>query len=255
VSSEIHLERWARSLRTCCCTKLKSFTSSVKIKGKGTKVMSLHKSSLLVLSVFLFTGGIAQSQVIDGKKQVPSTDISPAKKWRVVDGFRSAKFGMNEKQVMQAILKDFKAPKKLVNRDNTSPERTPRLIVTIADLLLKGDVGQVVYTLGHKSKRLIQIDIAWGGDVSQKNLDYSLVTATASILGAHLTKKRFMRKGFIVNKTMKDKSIIVFRGQDVKGRMILLLLRNLPAKEGNKMGLSLRLSYISNVKKPDVFRN
>ena len=101
VSSETHRERWSRSLRKCCCTKVKSFTSSVKIKGKGTKVMSLHKSSLLVLSFFLFTGGIAQSQVIDGKKQVPSTYIPPAKKWRVVDGFRSAKFGMNEKQVMQ----------------------------------------------------------------------------------------------------------------------------------------------------------
>jgi len=54
---------------------------------------------------------------------------------------------------------------------------------------------------------------------------------------------------------MKDKSIIIFRGQDVKGRMILLLLRNLPAKEGNKERASLRLSYISNVKKPDMFRN
>ena len=74
--------------------------------------MLLRKTAWLVLGVFLlaFTtaGGIAESQA--PMKDPKAAQLSK-KKWRVVDGFRSAKFGMSEKQVMQTIAKDFKISK------------------------------------------------------------------------------------------------------------------------------------------------
>jgi hypothetical protein len=212
--------------------------------------MPLHKSLwLIIFTIFLFTVGIAHSQVIEGKKQVPPSSI-PAKKWRVVDGFRSAKFGMNEKQVMQAIFKDFKASKDLVMRSKNS-ERTTRLALSIANLLLDGGIAQIIYTLGYKSKRLIQVDIVWGGNVDKQNVDYKLVMATASLIRGHLLKKKYRVKGFILDQRLKDGSIVIIRGQDKKGRLIFFSLRDLPAPA--KEGVTLKLTYISDVKNPDIY--
>ena len=73
--------------------------------------MLLRITIWLVLGVFLLTGGVAQSQTTKKNKNKTST-INSFLKWRVIDGFRSAKFGMTEEQVLRAIAKDFKISKK-----------------------------------------------------------------------------------------------------------------------------------------------
>ena len=150
--------------------------------------MSLHNTAWLILSIFLLTGGVAQSRDIGDIKPF-SAKTNPAKEWRDVDGFRSAKFGMNEKQVMQAIFKDFNASKKQVQRNVNFSEGTPQLSVKLNNLLIPKGISQVIYTLGYKSKSLIQVDILWGSGLSKK-VDYNLVMASANILRSYFLKKK-----------------------------------------------------------------
>ena len=85
--------------------------------------MSLRKTASLAISIFLVTlvtgVAIAQTSTKDSKPQT--------KKWAVIDGFRSAKFGMDKKKVMRAIAKDFKISASKVKLDIHPTENTTTL--------------------------------------------------------------------------------------------------------------------------------
>ena len=73
----------------------------------------------------------------------------------------------------------------------------------------------------------------------------------------HLLKKQY-DEGVVANYQLDEKTTIVFRGTDQKGRMALLTLNTFKKLEGedpkdavNKV--QLKLSYMLNPKEPDVF--
>jgi hypothetical protein len=199
--------------------------------------MSLDKIVWLTLSVFFLTGGVAQSQTLEkNKKELTTT--TPSKESHVVDGFRSAKFGMNEKQVMQALLKDFKATKELVLRKINPAKKSRRLLIGVTDLALVGLDATIIYTLGFKSKKLTKVKIIWGRDVSSK-VDNEQLHLLLNALRKHFLKKMPMQS-VIIDKDFKDGSTIIFRGQDEKGRMILLV----KSQSVSNKGLNLTISYI-----------
>ena len=218
--------------------------------------MLLRKTAWLVLGVFLlaFTtaGGIAESQA--PMKDPKAAQLSK-KKWRVVDGFRSAKFGMSEKQVMQTIAKDFKISKNRVTRDIHAIEKTVNFEITVPNLMAAGGTAKIGYVFGHKSRRLIQVNVVWGKGVTD-NVDGKSVVVAANLLRSHFVKKRYQKKGFTVNIKVNDNAVIIFRGRDEKGRMVLLVLIT-PKTEEKQPGhnnVRLRLSYMLNVDKPDIFK-
>ena len=97
--------------------------------------MSLHKKIWLTLALLLYsfsTGGLAESQ---SPLKTLNTGQFITKQWKVIDGFRSAKFGMSEKQVMRAIAKDFKISKSKVKLDVHPTEKTTNLSITVPKLL------------------------------------------------------------------------------------------------------------------------
>ena len=211
----------------------------------------------LPLAVFLFTfsvEGVAESQA-------PFKDSKEAqlskKKWKVIDGFRSAKFGMDEKQVARAIAKDFKIPKSKVRREVHPTTKTTILTLSAQNLIELGGPANIAYILGYKSKRLIHIDITWGINESKGVLSKDIVNA-ANLLQTHFIKKRY-QEGVVVNGRINDTVLIIFRGRDKNGRMILLRLISGKVKKGEDKkesieALGLALSYIQKPEKPDVFK-
>jgi hypothetical protein len=220
--------------------------------------MLSHKTAWLALGFFLFTfstEGIAESQasLIDPK----AVELSK-KKWKVVDGFRSAKFGMNEKQVLRAIAKDFKVSRSKVERKVHPEEKNTVLILHLPKLLEVGGPTDIVYILGYKSKKLMKVNIDWGAGVT-KNFDLQEVFHTKNLLRKHFVKKKYKKDGYLLNLKLKDGSLIVFRGKDKKDRMILLRLKMSKAKKGKdkkeaSKNVSLILSYILDPKKADIFK-
>ncbi|HAX46774.1 MAG TPA: hypothetical protein DCX78_08130 [Nitrospina sp.] len=59
-----------------------------------------------------------------------------------------------------------------------------------------------------------------------------------------------------VNSKLPGGSVPVFRGIDGSGRMVVLLLVNPPAKEGEpaNQNINLRLSCIENPDSPDIYK-
>ncbi|QPJ66526.1 MAG: hypothetical protein G3M78_14405 [Candidatus Nitrohelix vancouverensis] len=176
-----------------------------------------------------------------------------------VTGFRSANFSMDEKEIYRAIFKDFKIPRSKIARSIHPVEKTITLGITVEDLLPGSGASHIFYILGHRSEKLMQVNIIWGKPVDPKS-EPQTVVETANQLRNHFIQEGFQREGLAVNTPLEDGSILVFRGKDQKGRMAVLLLQNPADKGGEKGGankiddVNLRLSYIEKPDAPDIFK-
>ena len=198
----------------------------------------------LIFSAVLFAGtGLAK----------PETGTS--QKWAVVSGFRSAQFGMNERDILKAIRNDFGLEKKQVSRQVHPNEKTISLEIKVSKLLPESDPAKIFYILGYKTRRLIHINVIWGRPV-MKDPNAEAVVATANQLRNHFVQKKYQKEGFAYNHQLGEGLILVFQGKDRKGRAARLLLSN-PKSEGDKKAgenIALTLSYIERLEDPDVYR-
>lgn len=178
----------------------------------------------------------------------------------VIEGYRSAQFGMKEPEVRKAIKKDLDTDK--ISSVPNDLERTTVLLVKEQRLLADAPPATVSYILGATSSKLIQINVVWGED---GGADVKPVVTAANALVAYFAGKgAYAKDSVVVNQALPDGSTLVFRGSDAAGHMVVLQL--LPvvdkadAKEDTKgrkpevKKAILKLSYIENPTKPDVFR-
>ena len=174
----------------------------------------------------------------------------------LVEGFRSAKFGADEKAVRAAIKADLGLEGKAVAAEDNSIEKTTALIATV-DALEPGGKAQIAYILGYKSRKLIQVNVVWGAPLDPAASVESL-TGTAVLLRSYFTQQPFAADRHQQDQRLPDGSILFFQGSDGQDRQVSLHLLGvpLPVKEGEKpkAGFSLRLSYIADPKAPDVFQ-
>ena len=202
---------------------------------------------LSLMACGLFFAGTSSAKSDDG--------TSTSQKWAVVNGFRSANFGMKERDVLKAIKKDFGIGKKQVSRKTHPNEKTVTLGIQVDKLLPESGPAKVFYIMGYKSKRLIHINVIWGKPVTKKP-NAEAVVATANQLRNHFAQKKYQKEGFALNAPLGEGVILVFQGKDRKGRAAKILLVNPKAEGDTKVGenIALTLSYIEKPMDPDVFR-
>ena len=177
----------------------------------------------------------------------------------VVDGFRSAKFGVTGAQVEQAITKDFGHQGDDIQTTIHPFEKTTSYIVVVDELIPDSGKATISYILGYKSEGLMQVSLIWG-TVVEPEATLDTLKVTAIILRDHFLKRGFDPDKVITNRRADDGSNIVFQGSDEKGRTVLLQLAapTVEPDEGttdeSAQPAWLRLSYIENPGAPDIFR-
>ena len=208
----------------------------------------------LIGTLAIFTSG---SSLFSSKSDELATDksIKNTKPWANIDGFRSAKFGMQMDEVKDAIGRDFNIVERKIDVITHPTEQTQSLGITIDKLLPISGKTRVVYVFGYKSKRLMQVNILMGHPVDT-NITPQQVVDSGNLLGNHFFKKRYLEDGLVAHARLNDGSVLIFRGKDQKGRMALLRLSNPQANEGNKgdLKITLSLSYIEKPEQPDAFQ-
>ena len=175
----------------------------------------------------------------------------------IVEGYRSAKFGMTESEIYSAIEKDFDVNRRSVKKIENQFDKTTNLAVTVPKLLEEAGQARLFYILGYQNKKLIQINIIWGNPFDPNPNPQEILNA-ANVLRNYFLRKGFKQDDLLLNARLKDDSIVVFRGEDVQRRTVLLLLKT-PSKSvegegGKNKELSLRLFYIENPNNPDIFK-
>jgi hypothetical protein len=178
----------------------------------------------------------------------------PVRPPATIDGFRRARFGMNEQQVRQAIREEF--PNATVASTVHPSEKTTVLWVTVPDLLPDIGNARISYILGYRSKKLVQVNLLWISDRSASS-DEALVGA-ANSLRDYFMSESYKPENTIANRQIAENAIIVFRASDLNGRTVLLVISGTPgtthtAKQG-RSPLTLELAYIEDPAHPDIFR-
>ncbi|MEI6987012.1 MAG: hypothetical protein WCK65_12885 [Rhodospirillaceae bacterium] len=180
-------------------------------------------------------------------------------------GFRSAEFGMTEAQVQKAIEKDFNVGSKEVIRGDNPGEKTSYLDVPVMNLLPSGGEAHVSYIFGYQTHKLIQINVGWGAAAGTDGVPATLKTLAeaANQLRVYLLGVGYRPDSIMANRRMPDGRIVVFRGLDADNRgAALLLTGGAPEKPAEAKAPDIKaelpkpgleLSYIVDIKNPDVF--
>ena len=216
------------------------------------KIPRFNQVKPIVIFLSLMVGGL----FFTGTSFAKSDDgTSASQKWAVVNGFRSANFGMKERDVLKAIKKDFGIGKNQVSRKTHPNEKTVTFGIQVDKLLPESGPAKVFYIMGYKSKRLIHINVIWGKPITKKP-NAEAIVATANQLRNHFAQKKYQKEGFALNAPLGEGVILVFQGKDRKGRAAKILLVNPKAEGDTKVGenIALTLSYIEKPMDPDVFR-
>jgi hypothetical protein len=226
------------------------------------KALGQRFTCTVLAAVFLLVYSASSSWSAPTSLMKKSSDTSGTAE---VDGFRSAKFGMSQDMVLRAIFKDFKITKSKVKVETHPIDRTENYLVQVEDLIPESGVAQIAYLFGYKTKKLFQVNVLWRNNVDAKKNAKGLIS-TANLLRSLFLKKGFAKDKAIANHQLQDGSIIVFRGKDNLGRMVLLFLNNpvgtpekaklLSAKEKTELAkkMTLMLSYMEKPDKPDIFK-
>ncbi|MFV3076058.1 hypothetical protein [Niveispirillum fermenti] len=176
-----------------------------------------------------------------------------------VEGFRSARFGMTEEQIRQAIGKDFKLTGDSIQKVTDPSERTTALLVKVNDLLPDTGPAVVAYLLGYKSKKLFRVNVTWGHEIGSPAKAEQIVNA-ANALRNYLLEQGYRTEGLVLNHPLGNDGVLVFQGSDGKGRLTELVLGIVSQPSGKPdtpptvQGASMRLSYVEKPGEPDIYR-
>lgn len=166
-----------------------------------------------------------------------------------IDGFRSAKFGMSVAQVEKACKTDLKVSAGAITTRQNPVEKTLVMKVSAKDIVEASGSADVYYTFGYRSQTLMQVAAHWKAS-NRKELQ-KLVTLANNFRNYFLASA-FDPKTLVQNAAVNPREMIVFRGSDAKGRMVLVMLQTSKSKKSMKG--NLHLVYMENPTKPDVFK-
>jgi len=162
---------------------------------------------------------------------------------------------MGRAEVTKAIFQDFGIASGKITIINHPTELTQSLAITVEQLIPRFGKSKVAYVFGYRSNKLMQVNIFFGHGVD-KSVTTQQVVDLGNILGNHFFNKRYQEDGLVAHAKLNDGSVLIFRGKDQKGRMVLLRLSNPQPNEGNKedLKITLSLSYIEKPEQPDAFQ-
>ena len=180
-----------------------------------------------------------------------------------VEGFRTAKFGMDEAAVKRAIQADFNVKESAISKEVNSVDRTTVLSITAKDVLPDISVARVHYIIGYSQKKLFQIVLLWGAGVSETAPNSASVLGGAQELLNYFLGQSFKPESRIINAQLSDGNSLLFQGADEKGRVVQLQYGTVaePPRKGETTDETKppripygRLVYVEDPKNLDIFR-
>jgi hypothetical protein len=140
-----------------------------------------------------------------------------------VNGFRGARFGMTEQEVRAAARDAFGAKDDEMTVTVHPTDGTTKLIVHVLMLEAGLGEGRVEYFFGYKSRRLIQINVAWGLDTNPP-LNNSAMIAAAARLQRYFLGFTWAKQSVRAGVPIDDRAVLVFSGDDKRSGTVSVVL-------------------------------
>ena len=176
-----------------------------------------------------------------------------------IEGYRSARFGMTEAEVLRAIEMDFG-----VDGGETRIvhpiQKTSTLVIRADGLVSGAGATQVVYIFGYRSKQLIQVTLSWGHPL-EATTDAAILVRAARAMMNRMALQGLPANTLTSDKIVDDGSIIVYHAKDANAHVIEMRMKGPgigPAADGDGGAEDetswLRASFIQDIVTPDIYR-
>jgi hypothetical protein len=228
--------------------------------GVGARARGLALAAALAAA----GGGGLSAQPAPPAGGTPAAPNAAEVKPYQVEGFRSAKFGMDEAAVKRAIQADFNVKDSAISKEVNPVDRTTILTITAKDVLPEISVARIRYIIGYSQKKLFQVVLMWGAGASETTPANTSVLGGAQELLNYFVGQSFKPESRIVNAQLPDGTALLFQGVDEKGRVVQLQYGTVPepprkgetpdpAKTPPRIPYG-RLVYVEDPKNLDIFR-
>lgn len=171
-------------------------------------------------------------------------------------GFRSARFGMTEDEVRDAIDKDFGLSGDAVEVMTPELARTKVLRIKVSNLIEDSGDAVVTYVLGYRSQRLFRVNVVWGTPVNPETTA-AQINKVSTLLQQYFDGQEFPPENVTRRLKINNNTVMLLRAADLEGRTVALLLQQAQVQqEGQepKWAYLLRLSYILDPENLDVYQ-
>jgi hypothetical protein len=152
----------------------------------------------------------------------PDVAMAQAAKYEV-GGFRDARFGMTETEVRASARNSFGAKDDEMTVTVNPTDGTTKLIVHVLMLEPGFGEGRVEYFFGYKSRKLIQINVAWGLDTNPPRNNSAMI-AGAARLQRYFLGFTWARGSVRAGVPIDDSSVLLFSGEDIKGGAVTVVI-------------------------------
>ena len=211
----------------------------------------------------------ATPQQVAANALPPASNVAPAGEPAaapgaayVINGFRSATFGMTEDQVKAAVTRDFGVTADKIRTEANPMQRTSALVVQTS---LPPGPGQatISYIFGASTHRLMHVNVIWATAATPTDADRAAIAAAGLQLANYFraqpwTPKTPVRAGLIGN----GSGLLMFDATDSKGGSVQVEADNIPLSQTvagktqsntPKGPAALRVAYAQDAAHPDVF--
>lgn len=184
-----------------------------------------------------------------------------------VTGFRSARFGMTEAEVRQAAARDFSVRPDQIRQSTNQLERTRVLTVLLDGLDPGPGPASIIYIFGHRSQRLIQVNVVWAPREGQPAAEASQFLLTGVQLTNYFREFRWRDNRAVIGAQVSANTLLMFSAEDEKTGAVQVVADGVmidrpEGAEGQATAAaprapgppSLRVSYIANRAQPDIYR-
>jgi hypothetical protein len=179
-----------------------------------------------------------------------------------VTGFRDARFGMTEPEVRAAIAKSFGMKSPDIKTAPNPAEGTTLLVVQVESLEPGPGPATVTYILGHKSKRLVQVNVVWGDTAPKKPPDADAIIGAGTRLERYFEGFSWRKDTTRVGVPVGENTVVLFAGEDEKKGAVRLVVDGIKYqlnREGQQTtspdpkGVpKLVINYIADRDNPDI---
>lgn len=188
----------------------------------------------------------------------PASTFAQSKtKADLVGGFRSAKFGMSEVEVVKAIKSDFAVSNAVITQTTNKVEGTHLLKVSVNNLLPNSGQAVVTYSFGYKTDKLDEIDVTW--DAKGPGNSPAVLLRNGAVLQNYFLSEPFAPGSVTGSALLTNGNLLLFRGTDSAGHVVALLISGPSTHDAasNKINITptdLTVAYASDPTHPDIFK-
>jgi hypothetical protein len=179
-----------------------------------------------------------------------------------VTGFRDARFGMTEPEVRAAVKKSFAVKDADIKTAANPTEGTTLLIVRVDSLDPGPGPATITYIFGNKSKKLIQVNVAWGEDASNKPADANAIIGAGTRLERYFQGFSWRKDTTRVGVPVGENTVVLFAGEDEKKGAVRLVVDGIKYQMNREESQTtspdpkgppkLVINYIADRENPDV---